>query len=141
MRRPTHRAGSTKTGKSSSASRVICQLRKNIAARVIATLMALPTTEERVLVKALCASRTSLLRRLMSAPVCVLLKNAIGISWKCANTLVRMSKMRPSPMRAEIQRSHNESMASRTARTASRIASSTTTPLCLGRMPSSMIAR
>jgi hypothetical protein len=141
MRRPTQRAGSTKIGNSASASSVICQLSTNIAIRVTATPITFPTTDERVLVKALWASRTSLLSRLTSAPVCVRVKNAMGIFWKWAKTFVRMSKINPSPTRAEIQRSASDSPASRTARPASRNASSTTTPDRFGRIPSSMIAR
>ncbi len=141
IRRPTHRAGSTKIGKSTSAISVICQLSTNIAIRVITTLMAFPTTDESVLVNALWASSTSLLRRLTRAPVWVRVKNATGIRWKCAKTFVRMSKMSPSPTRAEIQRSHSERPASTTTRPARNSASSTTTPDRLGRMPSSMIAR
>ena len=36
--------------------------------------------------------------------------------WMCANTLARMSKMRPSPMRADTHRCHSDSPASDTAR-------------------------
>ena len=67
------------TGRRASATRVICQDRRAIATSVIATPITLPTTEEKVSVKARCASITSLLRRLTRAPVWVRVKNAIGM--------------------------------------------------------------
>ena len=73
---------------------------------MITTPITLPTTDEKVSVKARCASITSLLRRVTSAPVWVRVKNAMGMRWMCAKTCVRRSKMRPSPIRAEIQRCH-----------------------------------
>jgi hypothetical protein len=140
IRLPTQRAGSTNSGKRTSASSVICQLRKNIASSVTITVMALPTTDERVFVNALWASRTSLLRRLTSAPVWVRVKKATGMRWKWAKTCVRMSKMSPSPTRAEIHRSTSERAASKTASTPRSSASSTTRSELPGRMPWSMIA-
>ncbi len=62
---------------------------------------ALDTTLESVDVNARCAPSTSLLSRETSAPVCVRVKNAIGIRCTCANTLVRSSAIRPSPIRAD----------------------------------------
>jgi hypothetical protein len=55
-------------------------------------------------------------------------KKAIGMRWKWAKTCVRMSKMSPSPTRAEIQRCHSDSTTSDNASTPSKSASWTTTP-------------
>ena len=55
-------------------------------------------------VKACWAPMTSLLRRLTSAPVCVRVKKASGIRWMWRKTFDRMSKIRPSPMTAEMRR-------------------------------------
>ncbi len=52
-----------------------------------------------------------------------------------------MSKIRPSPIRAEIQRCHSDSPASAIARTTSTIPTSTMKAEFRGRIPSSMIAR
>ncbi len=90
-RRPTKRAGMRKTGRSTSATRVICHDRKNMAARVMATPITLPTTDEKVSVKACWAPRTSLFSRDTRAPVWVRVKKAIGICWMWSKTWVRMS--------------------------------------------------
>lgn len=79
MRRPMRRAGSTNTGSSTRASRVICQDRVSITARVSSRVTTLLTTPERVLLKARWAPMTSLLRRETSAPVRVRVKNATGM--------------------------------------------------------------
>ena len=78
---PIRRAGSTNTGSSTSASRVICQEIPIITARVSASVRRLPATSDRVSLKARCAPMTSLFNRLTSAPVRVRVKNAIGIRW------------------------------------------------------------
>ena len=140
-RRPTQRAGSRKTGSRISDSSVICQERKNIATNVMLTPMTLPTTEAKVSVKACWAPRTSLLRREISAPVWVRVKNEIGISLMCANTLVRMSKMSPSPTRADSQRCASPRMASKMASAATPPARTATRLTLCPRMPSSMMAR
>ncbi len=80
-RRPTHRAGNKKTGRIARETSVIFQDRTNIAARVTATPIVLPTTDDNVSVNACCAPSTSLFNRVTSAPVCVRVKNAIGMSW------------------------------------------------------------
>jgi hypothetical protein len=46
-----------------------------------------------------------LFKRLMSAPVWVRVKKARGMLWMCRNTFERMSKIKPSPMTAEMRRS------------------------------------
>ena len=71
---------------------------------VTARPMTLPTTVPSVLVIACWAPITSLFMRDMRAPVWVRVKNETGIRWTWSNSFVRMSKMRPSPMRAEYQR-------------------------------------
>jgi hypothetical protein len=71
----------------------------------------LPTTVPSVLVIACWAPITSLFIRDMSAPVWVRVKKETCIRWTWSNSFVRMSKMRPSPMRAEYQRCHRFSTA------------------------------
>ncbi len=78
--RPTRRAGIKKTGNRSKATSVICQLRTSIVPITMVTRITLPTTFENRSVKACCAPITSLLSRLIRAPVCVREKKAIGIS-------------------------------------------------------------
>ena len=85
--------------------------------------MTLATTPDRVEVNACCAPMTSLFSRLTSAPVWVRVKNASDICCTCWNTLVRMSKIRPSPIREENQRVPSDSSASRTASPAMTAAS------------------
>ena len=70
-----------KTGSKTRDSKVICQDNKNITIRVRVTPMMLLTTLDSVPVKACCAPSTSLFSRLMSAPVCVRVKKAMGIRW------------------------------------------------------------
>jgi len=128
IRFPTQRAGSTRTGRSRRETSVICHDSNAIAVIVIATPIRLPRTEENVSVNACCASSTSLFRRLTSAPVWVRVKNAIGICWMWAKTFVRMSKMRPSPIRAEIQRWPSDRAASTNASPARTTARPTISP-------------
>ena len=89
--RPTRLAGMTKIGRITRLMRVICHESRNITIRTSVTLMRLDTTEERVSVKACWAPITSLLSRLMSAPVWVRVKKAMGIFWMWENTWERMS--------------------------------------------------
>ena len=58
---------------------MICQDRVSIAAITSATVSRLLTTLDSVPVNACCAPSTSLFSRLISAPVWVRVKNAIGI--------------------------------------------------------------
>ena len=95
---------------------VIFQLKMDMATRVTPTLMALPMTELKVSVKACWAPRTSLLSLDINAPVWVRVKKAMGMRWMWVNTRFRMSNMRLSPTRDEIQRSHSPRRASKTAR-------------------------
>ena len=74
-----------------SASRVICQERKNIASATRIRLITLLTTPESTEVKARCAPITSLLRRETSEPVWVREKKARGIRCTCPNTSRRRS--------------------------------------------------
>ena len=55
-----------------------------------------------------CAPMTSLLSRVTSAPVWVRVKKAIGIRWTWSNRRMRRSKIRPSPMRDDHQRSKRQ---------------------------------
>jgi hypothetical protein len=79
IRPPMRRAGSTNTGSSTRASRVICQDRVSMTASVSSSVTRLLTTPDRVEAKARWAPITSLLRRLTSAPVRVRVKNATGM--------------------------------------------------------------
>jgi hypothetical protein len=80
---PMSLAGMTKTGSSTSDSRVICQDSTSIAMRVSTTPMTLLTTPDSVPVNACCAPSTSLFSRLISAPVWVRVKKAIGMREMC----------------------------------------------------------
>ena len=100
----------------------------------------LVTTLDRVPVKADWAPSTSLSSLLMRAPVWVRVKKAMGMRWMCENTLVRMSKIRPSPMRAEKKRSTRDSPASKKAMPPTIRASTTTRPDRWPRMPLLMMA-
>jgi hypothetical protein len=112
-----------------------------MAASVMVTPMILLTTELKVSVKACWAPRTSLFRRDTRAPVWVRVKKAMGMRCMWANTLARMSKMRPSPMRADTQRCPNVSPASARARRPTRRANCTMRPVRWKRIPLSMMAR
>src|SRR5690606_1872115 len=125
-REPMRRAGTTNTGSSTRARRVICQEIRTITANVSSTVTMLLTTPERVSLNARCAPMTSLLRRLTRAPVRVRVKNATGIRWTWSNTAVRRSRMSPSPMRADSQRLARPMPPSATARNAITTASQTT---------------
>ena len=76
-----------------------------MAASTMTTVIRLPTTLDSRSVKACWAPMTSLLSRLTSAPVWVRVKKASGMRWMCRKTFERMSKIRPSPMKAEMRRS------------------------------------
>ncbi len=80
-RLPIRRAGTTKTGSSTSARSVTRHEMPSITTRVRTSITRLPTTPDRVLLKARWAPITSLLRRLTSAPVRVRVKKAMGIRW------------------------------------------------------------
>ena len=79
------------SGTMHNASSVICHDSSSIAMSTSVTLMTLLTTLDNVPVNACCAPSTSLLSRLISAPVCVRVKNAIGIRWIWVKTAERMS--------------------------------------------------
>lgn len=83
-RRPSNRAGSTKTGSSSSDTSVICHDRKNMTPSVSATEMRFENTVDSVPVNALWAPSTSELMRLIRAPVWVRVKKAIGCRCRCS---------------------------------------------------------
>ena len=68
-------------GRMTRLIRVICQDSRNITIRTRVTLIRLDTTDDRVSVKACWAPITSLLSRLMRAPVWVRVKKAMGIFW------------------------------------------------------------
>ena len=90
-RLPMTRAGMRKNGTRSSAPRVSCHDRVNIAATMRTRDTALLTTLESTDVNAACAPMTSELRRLTSDPVWARVKNAIGWRRTCEKTSVRRS--------------------------------------------------
>ena len=107
-RRPTRLAGMTNTGSRASASSVRRQSSTmNIVSSVIRRTQALETSWPSVPVMARWAPITSLLRRLISAPVCTLVKNDTPMRCTWSYSATRRSKMSPSPMRADHQRSKN----------------------------------
>ena len=90
-RAPTRLAGMMKMGSTTKASNVSRHSSAAMAASVVASTTTLLTTLPKVLVTAVCAPTTSLLRRLVSAPVCVRVKNAIGMRCTFANNATRRS--------------------------------------------------
>ena len=97
----TQREMRSRIGKSARHIKVTCQLRVIMVTPTTTTEITLATVLDSVDVNARCAPITSLLSRLTSAPVWVRVKNASDWRWTCANTCVRRSKIRPSPMREE----------------------------------------
>ena len=90
--------------------------------------MALLTTPDSVHVNARWAPMTSLSSRLTSAPVRVRVKKATGMRCTWRNTARRRSRIRPSPILADCQRSAMPTTASSTAMRAMITASVTTRP-------------
>ena len=136
-RLPTQRDEMNKMGNVARHSSVTCQLSANITTPTKTTLITLETVDDNVEVNARCAPITSLLSRDTRAPVWVRVKNANDMRCTWANTLVRRSKMRPSPMREESQPMPTASAASRTATPAAASARPTTSAASSLRMPSS----
>ena len=131
-REPIRRAGSTKTGSSTSASRVIVQEMLSIATSASTTATMFVTTPERVSEKARCAPITSLLSRLTRAPVRVRVKKATGMVCTWSKTARRRSRINVSPIRADSQRTTSPTPASTTAIAAisrARRTTSSTAPL------------
>ncbi len=90
-RLPTRLAGMMNTGRTKSASNVRRHSSANIAASVVTNTITFETTDPRVPVTALCAPITSLFMRLISAPVCVRVKNEIGSRCTWSNNAARSS--------------------------------------------------
>ena len=78
-RLPIRRAGSTNTGSSTSASRVICQEIPTMTTRVSSSVTVLLTTPDSTSLNARWAPMTSLFNLLTRAPVRVRVKKATGI--------------------------------------------------------------
>ena len=110
--RPTRRAGSTNTGRITTASRVSRHSSTNMKTSVTLRVMTLPTPAPSVPVKARWAPITSLLRRLTRVPVWVRVKKASGMRCTWSNSRSRRSKIRPSPMPELNRRSSSDSRAS-----------------------------
>ena len=98
---PIRFAGMMKSGRMASVSRVSRHSSASMNVTVTTTDTTLENTVPSVLVTACCAPMTSLFMRDISEPVWVRVKKDSG--WCCtwSNSAVRMSKMRPSPIRAE----------------------------------------
>lgn len=126
MRRPVRRAGRTKRGSRTRASRVTCQERPIMTTKARTSVATLETMPARVSLKARWAPMTSLLRRLTRAPVRVRVKKATGIRWTWSKTAVRRSRMSPSPRRELRPRATMPSPASATAMAAMSSASRVT---------------
>ena len=90
-REPTRRAGMMNTGSTTRAMRVSRHSRATMAASVVTSTMTLLTTLPKVLVTAFWAPTTSLLSRLMRAPVWVRVKNATGMRCTLPNNATRKS--------------------------------------------------
>ena len=99
--RPTPLAASTKNGSTASVISVSCQLSASISPTAATTCTTFAASVPNVPVKADCAPITSLLRRLISAPVCVRVKNASGMRWTWSKRRRRRSKIRCSPTHDE----------------------------------------
>ena len=104
-RRPTRRVGSRKSGASTSPRSVSRHSRTAMAMSVVTSVMTFDTTDPSVPVSARWAPITSLFMRPREAPVCVRVKKAIGIRCTWSNSRTRRSKIRPSPIRADVHRS------------------------------------
>ena len=89
-----------------------------MTASVSTSAITLLTTADKVQVNARCAPITSLSSRLTRAPVRVRVKKATGMRCTWANTARRRSRMTPSPMRADCQRSARPTTASKSASSA-----------------------
>ena len=79
------------SGSTTSVSSVRRHSSASIAASVVTSTITLLTTLPSVLVTAVCAPITSLLRRDVIDPVGVRVKNAIGMRWILANSALRRS--------------------------------------------------
>ena len=90
-RRPTRLAGQMKRGSRARARRVSRHSSSTIASSVVVRMITLETTEPRVVVNARCAPMTSLLSRLINAPVWVCVKNATGMRWTWSKREARRS--------------------------------------------------
>ena len=110
--RPTRRAGSTNTGRITTASKVSRHSSAAMTIRVPTSVMMLPTTVPSVPVKARWAPITSLLSRLTRVPVWVRVKKASGMRCTWSNSRSRRSKIRPSPMLELSLRATSDSSAS-----------------------------
>ena len=89
--RPTRLAGMMKIGSRINATSVICHCSANMTMSVVVSTTMLETTVPRVPVTARWAPMTSLFIRLMSAPVWVRVKKAIGRRCTWSKSLTRRS--------------------------------------------------
>lgn len=79
------------SGSTTSDSTVSRHSSSAMATRVVTSVITLDATPPIVVVSARCAPMTSLFSRLVSAPVCVRVKNEMGIRCTWANTATRRS--------------------------------------------------
>ena len=90
-REPTRLAGMMNAGSTTSEIAVSRHSSTTMVDSVVARTTMFETTLPRVEVTAVCAPITSLFSRLMSAPVCVRVKNAIGMRCTFSNSATRRS--------------------------------------------------
>ncbi len=90
---PTRRCAMTRSGRSTTATRVICQLNRSIATTAAITVTVLPRTDEIVLFSTLATPPTSFCRRDWITPVFVRVKNASSICCRCPNSRIRIEPM------------------------------------------------
>ncbi len=97
MRRPTGESGTIIRGTTASASSESFQSSTNIVTIVVRMVAMFVTICTSVPVTTLSTLSTSLETRFMISPVFVLVKNEIGMLWRCETSFVRMSRMMLSP--------------------------------------------
>ena len=114
---------------------------RNIAPRIRATVMRLPTTLERMSVNAVRAPPTSVLSLLTSAPVCARVKNASGISLDMAEQLRAQREHNPAPICEERYVCARPSAPSKSPSTPTMAAKRIMSPAFPRRMPLLMISR
>ncbi len=90
---PTRRWAMTRSGSSTTATRVICQLSSSMATTAAMTVTVLPRTEEIVLLRTLATPPTSFCSRDWMIPVFVRVKNASSMRWRWPKSRIRIAPM------------------------------------------------
>ena len=97
IRRPTGESGRIMSGMIASDTSAKRQSKMKIVTTVVTIVAMLVTMVTSVPVTTLSMLSTSLETRFMISPVFVPVKNESGMWWRCATSVVRMSRMIPSP--------------------------------------------